>query len=171
MLICWTFQSVVFLELDLVAFQYTTLAIVSVNFIGSQRCCCGWKLGSFSKVVVTFNHVGGSFNLSVPPPGCLNNSIFLNLGLCAACWAHFICHHELWTTSVSHPFSSLDSILGLAGGKHYQKITMLSLDFFKILLFQAAFHIFYCYLFSLLPSVWFVIAVCGSISVRELVKY
>ena len=41
--------------------------------------------------------------------GCLNNPIFSNLGLCAACWAHFMCHHELWPTSVSHPFSSLNS--------------------------------------------------------------
>ena len=27
--------------------------------------------------------------------GSLNNPIFSNLGLCAACWAHFMCHHEL----------------------------------------------------------------------------
>ena len=26
---------------------------------------------------------------------------------CAACWAHFMCHQELWPTSVSHPFSLL----------------------------------------------------------------
>ena len=36
-----------------------------------------------------------------------------------------MCHHELWPTSVSHPFSSLNSSLGFAGGKHYQKITIL----------------------------------------------
>ena len=51
--------------------------------------------------------------------GCLNNPIFSNLGLYATCWACFICHHELWPIPVSHPFS-----LGLAGGKHYQKITI-----------------------------------------------
>ena len=33
-------------------------------------------------------------------------------------------HHELWPTSVSHPFSFLNSSLGLAGEKHYQKITI-----------------------------------------------
>ena len=54
--------------------------------------------------------------------GCLNNPIFPNLGLCAACWACFMCHHELWPTSVSHPFSSLNNSLGFTGGKHYQKI-------------------------------------------------
>ena len=35
-----------------------------------------------------------------------------------------MCHHELWPTSVSHPFSSLNSSEGFAGGKHYQKITI-----------------------------------------------
>ena len=51
--------------------------------------------------------------------GCLNSPIFSNLGLCGACWAHFMCHYELWPTSASHPFSFLTSSLGLAGGKHY----------------------------------------------------
>ena len=54
---------------------------------------------------------------------CLNNSIFSTLGLCVACWVHSMCHHELWQTSVIHPFSFLNSSLGLAGGKHYHKIT------------------------------------------------
>ena len=102
-----------------------------------------------------------------------NNPTFSNLGLCAACCAHYMCHHELWRTPVSHPFSSLNSSLGFAGGrKHYQKLLFPSLDlFFKILLFQVTFQvIFYHYFFSLRSSGWFVIAVCGSISVRELVK-
>ena len=80
----------------------------------------GW---GYSKVVVTFNHTGESFNLlNYHHWGCLNYPIFPNLGLCAACWVHFMCHHEFWPTSVSHPFSSLDNCLGLAGGKHYPKI-------------------------------------------------
>ena len=53
--------------------------------------------------------------------GCLNNPIFPNLGLWAACWAHFMCHQELWPTIASHPFYFVNSSLGLAGGKHYQK--------------------------------------------------
>ena len=105
--------------------------------------------------------------------GCLNNPIFSNLGLCAACWAHFMCHHELWPTSVSHPFSFLNSSLGLAGEKHYQKITIpifrLGLQNFAIPGYFP-YILFYCYLFSLLSSGWFVIAACGSVSVRELVK-
>ena len=50
---------------------------------------------------------------------------FSNLELCVARWARFMCHHELWPTSVSHLFSFLNSSSGLAGGKHYQKITIL----------------------------------------------
>ena len=56
--------------------------------------------------------------------GCLNNPIFSNLELCAACWVYFMWHHELWLTSVSHPFSSLNSSLGFDGGNHYQEITI-----------------------------------------------
>ena len=104
---------------------------------------------------------------------CLNNSIFFNLMLCAACWAHSVCHHELWPISVSHPFSSLNSSLGLTGGKYYQKITV---SIFRLVLQNFSllgcfpYILSYSYLFSLLPSGWFVIAVCGCISVREPVK-
>ena len=70
--------------------------------------------------MATFNHVVGSFIYGYHQGVLLNNPIFSNLGLCAAC---FMCHHELWPTSVSHPFS-LNSSIGLLGGKHYQKITI-----------------------------------------------
>ena len=102
--------------------------------------------------------------------GYLNNPIFSNLGLCAVCWAHFMCHHELWPTSVSHPFSP-NSSLGLTGEKYYLKITV---PLFRLVLQNFAVPgcfpciLFYSYLFSLLPSGWFVIGVCGSISVREI---
>ena len=82
-------------------------------------------------------------------------------------------HHELWPTSVSHSFSSLNSSLGLAGGKHYQKITI---PVFRVVLQNFAipgyfsYILFYRYILSLLSSGWFVIAVCGSVSVRGLVK-
>ena len=84
-----------------------------------------------------------------------------------------MCHHELWPTSVSHPSSSLNSSLGLAGGKHYQKITV---PIFRLVLQNFAvpgyfpYILFCCYILSLLSSGWFVIAVFGSVSVRELVK-
>ena len=81
--------------------------------------------GDFSKVVATFSHMDGSLTYYGRHRWCLNNPIFFNVGLCAACWVHFMCHHELWPTSVSHPFSYLNSSLGLGGRKHYQKITIL----------------------------------------------
>ena len=105
-------------------------------------------VGGFSQVLVTFNNVDGSFNIFLTL--CLNNPIFSNLGLCAACWVRFMCHHELWPTSVSHPFSSLNSSLGYAGGKHYQKITI---PMFRLVLQNFSipgyfpFILFYRYLF------------------------
>ena len=123
-------------------------------------------VGGFSKVVATFNHVGRSFNLLW---GCLNDPIFSNLGLCAACWACFMCHHELWSTSVSRPFSSLNSSIRFAGGKHYQKITIpIFTPVLQIFAIPGYFPyiLFYRYLFSLPSSGWFVIAVCGFISVQ-----
>ena len=122
-------------------------------------------VGGVSKVVATFSHVGGSFILFMAM-GCLNNPIFSNLGLCAACWTCFMSHHQLWPTSVIHPCSSLNSSLGFAGGKHYQKITI---PIFRLVLQNVAIPCCfpYCrYLFSLLSSGLFVIAVCGSISVQ-----
>ena len=105
---------------------------------------CRWVF--FSRVMVTFDHVGESFFFIFPHHhrGCLNNTIFSNLGSCAACWARFMCQYELWATSVSHPSSSLNSYLGLAGGNITRKLLSLSLDsFFKILLFQVAFLILF----------------------------
>ena len=77
-------------------------------------------------------------------------------------------HHELWPISVSHPFSSLNSFLGFAGGKHYQEITI---HIFRLVLQNFAipgcflYIIFYHYLFCLFSSGWFLI------QSRELVKY
>ena len=123
--------------------------------------------GGGSKVVATFNHVGGSFNLFMATTGDVwIIPSFSNLELCAA---RCMCHHELWPTSVSHPFSSLNSSLGFAGGKHYQKNTI---PIFRLILQNFAFPgcfpyiLFYCYLFSLLSSGLFFIVVCGSMSVQ-----
>ena len=69
--------------------------------------------------------------------------------------------------------SSVNSSLGFAGGKHCQKITI---PIFRLVLQNFAipgyfpYILFYRYPFSLLSSGWFVISVCGSISVREVVK-
>ena len=72
-----------------------------------------------------------------------------------------------------HPFSFLNSTSGHAGEKHYQKITI---PIFRLVLQNFAipgyfpYILFYGYLFSLLASDLFVIAVCDSAWVRELVK-
>ena len=95
----------------------------------------------------------GPFSIYGHHQGFLNNPIFSNLGLCAACWAIFMCHHKLWPTSVSHPFSSLNSSLSFAGGKNYQKITI---PIFRLVLQHFAipgcfpYILFYRYLFSLI---------------------
>ena len=76
-------------------------------------------------------------------------------------------------TSVNHPFSFLNSSLGLVGEKHYQKI---AIPVFRHVLQNSAipgyfpYLLFYCYILSLLSAGWLVIAVCGCVSVRELVK-
>ena len=95
-------------------------------------------------------------------------------------------YHELWPISVSHPFSSLNSSLGFAGKKHYQEITIPILRLF-LQNFAVPGYLPYILLYryhvdghlswtphiqnSLLSSGWFVIAVCGFIFARELVKH
>ena len=114
----------------------------------------GWGLGAFLRWWPPSAMWAGPLIYHGNHRGCLNNSIFLNLELCAACWAHFMCHHELWPTSVSHPFSFLNSSHGLAGRKHYKKITIpilrLVLQNFVIPGYFP-YILFYHYLFSLLP--------------------
>ena len=131
--------------------------VVEVHWRGAQS----WR--SISWVVATFNLAGGSFDLSMAATG----DVWI-----IPSFRIFMCHHELWPTSVSHPFSFLNSSLGLAREKHYQKIII---PIFRLFIQHFAipgyfpYILFYCYLFSLLSSGWFVIAVCGSVSVRELV--
>ena len=52
-------------------------------------------------MVANCNHMGGLIN----PFKCRHDSIFSNVGLCAACWARFMWSHELWPTPVSQSFS------------------------------------------------------------------
>ena len=74
------------------------------------------------------------------------------------------------------PSPSLNSSLCMLEENVIRKLLSLSLElFFKILLFQVAFLIFFFKAIFLFNFFWlvgcFVIAVCGFISVRELVKY
>ena len=91
------------------------------------------------------------------------------MGLCAACWTHFMCHHELWPTLVSHLFSSFNSSLGFAGGKHCQKntIPMFTLVLQNFTIPGCFPYILFITIFSRYFLLWLVvIAVCGSISVQ-----
>ena len=83
--------------------------------------------------------------------GCLNNPVYSNLGICTACWAHFMCYHKLWPTSVSHPSAFLNSSVGLAGAKHckYRLSLFLALSC-KILLFKVTFLIL-CVILIIFP--------------------
>ena len=129
-----------------------SLSLDLLKILLCQVAFLGWGLGAFLRWWPPSAMWAGPLIFYGRHRGCLNNPIFLNLGLCAACWAHFMCHQELWPTSVSHPFPFLNSSLGLAGRKHYQKI---SLPIFRLVLQNFAipgyfpYILFNCYLFSL----------------------
>ena len=131
-------------------------------------------VGVFSKVVVTFNQVGGSFNLvKYHQRGCLNNPIFSNLGLYAACGACFV---SLQIVAHSSESSLLSQCLFRPSWRKISE-NYFCIPIFRLVLQNFAFLgcfpyiLFRCYLFAILSSDWFVIAVCGSISIRELVKW
>ena len=85
---------------------------------------CGWGSGAFLRWWPPSAMWAGPLIFYGHHRECLNNPIFSDLVLCAVCWALFMCHYELWSTSVGHPLSFFNSSLGLTGGKHYQKITI-----------------------------------------------
>ena len=71
----------------------------------------GWGLGSFLRWWPPSAMWAGPFNLFMATTGDVwIIPSFSNLGLCAACWALFMCHHELWPTSVSCPFPFLNTV-------------------------------------------------------------
>ena len=141
-------------------------AINTLQTLIASHCICGWAFLRWWPPSAMWE---GPLIYYGRHRGCPNNPIFFNLGLCDTCWAHYMCHHDLWSTSVSQPFSFLNSSLGFAGRTHHQKITI---TIFRFVLQNLAIQnylpyiLFYRYLVSLLSSGWFVIAVCGSISVR-----
>ena len=84
-----------------------------------------------------------------------------------------MCHHELWPTSVSRPFL-LNSSLGFAGGKHYQKITN---PIFRLVLQNFVLPGGSPYIFSIaifypyFPLVGLLLQSVALFQSRELVKY
>ena len=88
---------------------------------------------------------------------------FFNSGLCATCWAHFVCHHKLWPTSVSHPFPFLhkpclritlpENTIPIFSRKIFQNFAFPSRKAFQNFAFLSYFPYFLCYPFYLsLPS-------------------
>ena len=111
-------------------------------------------VGDFSKVVTTFNHVGVSFNLFMAATGdgwTIPSSRIWGYVLHVE---HVPCVTTNKVSESSLPLS-LNSPLGVAGGKYHKKITLPNL-FFKILLFQAAFRLFFSIVIFLLTFFWLV---------------
>ena len=130
---------------------------------------CGWPtvgVGGFSKVVPPSTMRASPLIFHGHHQGSLNNPIFSNLRLCAACWAHSMCHHELWPKSLGYAFSFCNSCWGPTGGKHYPCYQKMIIIIFRFVLQHFAipgyfpYILFYRHLFSLLSSGWFVIAIC-----------
>ena len=144
----------------------------SLNFNQSiNHTCILWVgVGGFSKVVATFNHVGGSFNLFMVTTGDV--WIIPSFRI----WDYVLhvehisfvitnCGQHQWV--IPSPLSI--ALSALLEQKHDQKITI---PIFRLVLQNFAIPscfpciLFYRYLSSLLSSGWFVIAICGSISVQ-----
>ena len=94
-------------------------------------------IGSFSKVVATFNHVGGSFNLLMAITG--DGWIIPSFQI----WDYAL-HVEHISCVFTNGGQYQRAILSLEE-KHYQKITIPIFKemFFKILLFQVTFLVFF----------------------------
>ena len=157
-------------HLRLSIYMYSFLITQSVyqiyptNLQGSY----GWELGSFSKVVVTFNHVGRSFNLLTTTTGdvwTIPSFWFWDYVLHVSCVVTNCGQHQWF---IAPP---LNSSLGLTGGKHSQKISILFFRLMscssKILLSQVAFLSLYFFLslsFLLTVSVgWGHLQSCGRV--------
>ena len=130
-------------------------------------------------------HVMGNFSAkdTYQFNGCYLTSIWISIMKIRWPHGHLICIMGIlmpekmvfmlkWNEGLLNLLSN--SSLGLAGGKHYQKITF---PVFRFVLQNFTipgyfpYILFYPYILSLLSSGWFVIAVPASVSVRELVKY
>ena len=114
-------------------------------------CFGGWGLGGFSKVVATFNQMGGSFNLFmattrgvwiIPPFQIWGDVLYVT---------HISC---VITNCGQHQWAILSlfsiALEALLDENISRKLLLLSLDlFFIILLFQVTYILFYRYFLSL----------------------
>ena len=91
-----------------IVLSHFSIAAVLNRWRAIRHPSVGW-VGGFSKVVATFSHVDGSLNLFWPPPGISEWSHLFEFGVMYCMLSTFMCRHELWPTSASHPFSFLNS--------------------------------------------------------------
>ena len=132
---------------------------------------------------LSFHHVGGSINLFMASTGdvwIIPFHLFEFGVMCCMVSVFHVSSRIVTDISVSSQIlaniSGSSLLLLVLQALLEKNITInllsLSLDFFKILLFQVAFLLFFpIAIFSpILSSGWFVLAVCGFISVRELVN-
>ena len=97
---------------------------LSLTLSSTFQALCIWFMLCCVLFVYSYQQVLPISTRVTKPLGMSEWSHHFEFVVMCACWAHFICHHELWSTAVSHPFSSLNSSLGLVKGKHYPKITI-----------------------------------------------
>ena len=117
---------------------------------------CRRSLNALFKMVFTFNHEGGSFNLFITNTADVWVIPSFWGVMCCMLSMVFMCHYEKWPTWVSHHFSSLDSSLGLAGGKHYHEI---DITIFRLVLQNFALpggfpYILICHYFFIFTFFW-----------------
>ena len=141
----------------------------------SLELCSGWGVESFSKAGVTFSHVGGPFNLSVPPLGMSEWSHLFEIGVMCCMLSPF--HVSSWNDGLHHwviPSPLSIALEALLQENITRKLLSLSLDlFFKILLFQVAFLVFFSMaIFSpYFLLVYLLLQYVAVFQSRELIKY
>ena len=108
--------------------------------------------GGFSKVVATFNHVGGSFNLFM----AATRGVWITPSIWIWVYVLYVEHISCVIMNCGQHQWAIPSLFSIAleavlEENITRKLLSLSLDLFKILLFQVTFFIFFSIaLFSLL---------------------
>ena len=123
---------------------------LSSNIIKTMYCIAFFSgTGSNFYGMATFNHVDYSFNMfKVLPPVMSELSHLFEF---APMWTHFMCHHETWPTSLSHPLSFLNRPFGL----HEENITRKYYRYLWICIQHVAFPC--CFPFIFLLSIYFLL--------------
>ena len=150
----WPISLIVFPSHLLMEWKFVFL-LIQILWVG---------VGVFSKVVVTFSHVGGSFTLF----STTTRDVWIIPSFRIWVYVLYVEHISFVIMNCGqHPSLLPNSCLGLAGGKSYKEITTPMFRLLQNFAIPGCFPYirFHCYLFSLHSSGWVVIAICDSISV------